>query len=90
VKELQSIVNYGKVNPAVSTAFNNNCTPGSTVLTGSCTAPSTYWSSSSTLANPLAVPWGVAFGIGFVAPGIRGGAGHVRAVRGGAEPGSSR
>ena len=41
VKELQNIV------PAVSPAFNNNCTSGCTVLTCSCTASSTYWSSTT-------------------------------------------
>src|SRR5919197_1060292 len=33
VKELESIVNYQNVAPFVSPAFNNNCTPGCTVLT---------------------------------------------------------
>src|SRR5438876_4731452 len=41
VKELQNIV------PAVSPAFNNNCTSGCTVLTCSCTASSGYWSSTT-------------------------------------------
>jgi hypothetical protein len=33
VKELESIANYQNVNPAVSPAFNDNCTPRCTVLT---------------------------------------------------------
>src|SRR5438876_7066361 len=41
VKELQNIV------PAISPAFNNNCTSGCTVLTCSCTASSTCYSSST-------------------------------------------
>src|SRR2546426_88035 len=47
VKELQSIVDYENFNPAVAPAFNNNCTAGATVTTGSCTATpaSDYWSS---------------------------------------------
>lgn len=43
VKELQSIVNYQFVIPAVSDAFKTPCASGSTVLTGSCTAASFYW-----------------------------------------------
>jgi hypothetical protein len=57
VKELQSIVNYGNFSPAVSAAFNTNCTSPCTVLTCSCTnynvycCPSynVYWSSTTYL-----------------------------------------
>jgi hypothetical protein len=42
VKELQSIVNYQNSTPSVSSAFNNSCDPGDTVLTGSCTLASFY------------------------------------------------
>jgi len=52
VKELQSIVNYQNSGPAVSAAFNNNCTPGSTVLTGSCTADLYYWSATALAVSP--------------------------------------
>ncbi len=47
VKELQSIVNYQFVNPTVSDAFKTPCVAGDTVLTGSCTAASSYWSSTT-------------------------------------------
>src|SRR5204863_1024091 len=44
VRELQSIVNYQNVNPAVSSAsaFNTNCAPGCPATTCSCTASGDY------------------------------------------------
>jgi len=60
VKELQSIVNYGTSNPAVSVAFNTNCVAGVNVLDGSCTAASNYWSSSTVAGNP-STAWFVSF-----------------------------
>jgi len=92
VKELQSIVNYENFNPAVSTEFNNgDCTtPTSmcTVLTCSCTSAYLYWS-SSTYADPLS-----AWLVGFLDGGVGANdkhifTGHVRAVRGGSNLGSS-
>ena len=47
VNELQSIVNYGAVNPSVSPAFNTGCVPSCTVTSCSCTRSSYYWSSST-------------------------------------------
>jgi Protein of unknown function (DUF1566) len=83
VKELQSIVNYGTFSPAVSLAFNTNCVAGTTtILTGSCTAASFYWSSTTDAKVPTGA-WLVSFGFGNVfafgkSDGLR-----VRAVRGG-------
>jgi len=37
VKELQTIVNYGQVYPAISSEFNSNCVASVDILTGSCT-----------------------------------------------------
>lgn len=82
VKELQSIVNNENFNPAVSSAFNNNCTAGCTVLTCSCTASSIYWS-SSTLANDPTDAWLVFFDGGAVAFDDKTFPLPVRAVRGG-------
>jgi hypothetical protein len=80
VKELQSIIDYGNVNLAFDPVFNTGYTPGSTVLTGSCTAPSRYLSSTSDASEPALV-WGVDFSSGSV---LRGGPNtEVRAVRGG-------
>jgi hypothetical protein len=82
IKELQSIINYQNVNPAVSAAFNNNCVAGATVLSGSCTAASFYWSSTSFAGFPR-FAWGVDFGDGFVVADDKNFFDHVRAVRGG-------
>ena len=92
MKELQSIVNYGIFSPAVSPTFNTNCVADTTtVLTGSCTATSYYWSSTAAGSLDSAeFAWGVEFGGGNVVTfdkcclgdfGV--GALHVRAVRGG-------
>ena len=80
IKELQSIVNYDNLPPAVSSEFDNNCVAACPVTTCSCTATGPYWSSTSSAGNP-AVVWTVSFGFGV------GGAGkfelrRVRAVRG--------
>ncbi|MGQ0593816.1 MAG: Lcl C-terminal domain-containing protein [Gammaproteobacteria bacterium] len=82
VKELQSIVNYGTFNPAVSLAFNTNCVAGVDVESGSCTAASIYWS-STTLADGPGNAWGVLFFNGFVGNAGKDNFLHVRAVRGG-------
>ena len=62
VNELQTLVDYGRMNPAISPAFNTGCTPGCTVLTCSCTVPyySGYWTSSWSEVAP-ARPWLVEF-----------------------------
>jgi hypothetical protein len=87
VKELQSIVNYqNQNNPVVSPAFNNNCTTGATVLTGSCTTSGGYWSASTYAIIP-ANAWFVDFGPGNVLGDNKSGAAFVRAVRGGSNLG---
>src|SRR5262245_4442605 len=45
VKELQSLINYERIFPAVSEAFNAGCRPACTVLTCSC--PGGGWSSTT-------------------------------------------
>ncbi|MFH0350908.1 MAG: DUF1566 domain-containing protein, partial [Chromatiales bacterium] len=74
VKELQSIVNYGVPfpGPVVSPAFNNNCV-GATVLTGSCTAASLYWSATTGAGNRARrrSP-NFAWFVGFVGGSVRG------------------
>jgi hypothetical protein len=81
-KELQSIVNYGQVDPAVSSEFNTNCATGVDVLTGSCTAASFYWTSSSFVSYPTDA-WFVYFGDGSVFAFPKSDKMYVRAVRGG-------
>ena len=82
VKELQSIVNYETFNPSVSVEFNTGCTAGSTVLSGSCTAASGYWTSLSYVNFPASA-WNVYFNDGDVYAGNKGNNNRVRAVRGG-------
>ena len=89
VKELQSIVNYevnANVTPAVSPTFNTGCTAGATVLTGSCTAASNHWS-STTLANSPSVAWIVDF-TGDVGAANKFNPARIRAVRSGSNLGS--
>jgi hypothetical protein len=83
VKELQSIVNHQNF-PAVSSAFNNNCSMAAcSVTTCSCTFADAYWSSTSFAISP-AFAWNVGFHVGDVlAFGKGDGAVRVRAVRGG-------
>jgi len=82
VKELQSIIDYEDSLPAVASAFNTNCASSCTVLTCSCTAASSYWSSSTLAAFPTSA-WYVAFNFGFVNSDDKSGSAFVRAVRGG-------
>jgi hypothetical protein len=89
VNELQSIVNYENVFPAVSPAFNTGCVAACTVLTCSCTNITTehqlYWSSTTSALYGGA--WGVRFIDGINGPLSKGeGTFHVRAVRGGFIP----
>ncbi len=82
IRELQSILSYGMVGPAVSAAFNSGCTSGCTVTTCSCTSFS-YWASTSRPNEPDSA-WYVAFHAagdnGTIAKHF---AFNVRAVRGG-------
>jgi len=90
VKELESIHNWQNFSPAVSPAFNTNCTSGCTVLTCSCTTSSTYWSSTSVAgqARPGDPPgptfaWMVGFDDGNVHGVDKSEVNFVRGVRGG-------
>ena len=87
IKELQGIVNYENVGPAVSPAFNTGCVGGATVVTGSCTASAFYWSSTSSADVPFShgpsFAWGVVFNDGDTVAVEKNDDVHVRAVRGG-------
>jgi Protein of unknown function (DUF1566) len=85
VKELLSIIDYeDPTGPTVRPEFHTNCA-GSTVLTGSCTAPNRYWS-STTMADIPAAAWAVNFNSGGVDPWDKGAfTRHVRAVRRGCQ-----
>jgi hypothetical protein len=86
VKELQSIVNYGSINPAVSTAFDGaSCHASCPDLTDpacSCTQSFNYWS-SATVATIPTYAWSVFFGNGGVFLDSKGNDFNMRAVRGG-------
>jgi hypothetical protein len=80
VNELQSLLNYGFVNPAVDAAFNTACAPGCSVTTCSCTRSDCYW--SSTIHQQVDHAWEVSFGSGHVIIDHFGDdACYVRAVR---------
>ena len=65
---------------AVHAAFNTNCVPGVTVLTGSCTL-SSYWT-STTKAGDVGSAWAVDY-YGTLYPSAKASTARVRAVRGG-------
>ena len=80
IKELQSLVDYSRLSPAINTTYFSN------------TAASQYWSSTTNVGNDYTVWWGpsgtnfawyVYFDDGYVGHGNKSTAGYVRAVRGG-------
>lgn len=85
VNELLTLVDWGVTNPAISDPFND-CTPGCTVLSCSCTKPERYWTSSTYMDDPHSA-WLVDFGTGRVLEAHKSDEGsaryHVRVVRGG-------
>ena len=83
VKELLSILDAQNHGPAVSAAFNNNCTVNCTVLTCSCTATGNPYWSSTTWAGATNEAWVVDFNFGFENMVLKSGLVFVRAVRGG-------
>jgi hypothetical protein len=82
LKELQSLVHLQSPSPMTFGAFNDGCAAGVTVLTGSCTAATVYWS-STTWARSTGMAWGVSFFEGTLIPGDTTSGFRVRAVRGG-------
>ena len=88
MRELQSIIDIERsiiedeqIIPAVNPVFNTSCDAGDDVLSGSCTAP-IYWSSSSYVLDPL-LAWFVSFLDGTMAQVGKNFGLYVRAVRGG-------
>jgi hypothetical protein len=71
-KELQSLVSYGRALPSIERVFATNCTPTCDVsrFTCGCTAPSDYWSSSTSLVSPD-LAWTVSFSEGAVYFGFK-------------------
>lgn len=83
-KELESIVDAGRFNPAFPAVFSSSCTSGCSAVTCSCTASLLhYWTSTSVAGAPDAFAWGMLPSSGAVQASNRKTAlGHVRAVRG--------
>lgn len=80
VRELLSIMDFQN-QWAVPAAFHNNCVPGATVLTGSCTLQVSYWT-STTHAHANTMAWYVG-PQGDVYTNFKSSTSRVRAVRGG-------
>ena len=75
VRELQSLIDYEKFNPAVAAEFDD-CD------NGSCTEAGNYWSSTTAVSSPI-LAWRVNFWDGFQLVGGKTFTIRVRAVRGG-------
>lgn len=85
VKELLSIMDFQK-QWAVPAAFNTNCVPGATVLTGSCTFQSIYWTSTTEAASIVGGTSTSAWEVdnyGSVSTSFKSSTARARAVRGG-------
>jgi Protein of unknown function (DUF1566) len=82
--ELETLIDRGKVFPAIGSVFDTACPASCTVLTCSCTvaAEMIYWSSTSYLNDPDQA-WLVNFFDGTAYNAPKGSSYHVRAVRGG-------
>jgi hypothetical protein len=83
-RELDSLVDAGRVAPAVDAAFNTDCIPRCTIMTCSCTQLDYYWTSTTYQDLPT-FAWAVDCNTGIVnafekIPDIKY---PVRAVRGG-------
>lgn len=82
IKELETLKNFGAVNPATFSPFNTSCAGGCTVLTCSCTQSDVYWSSSTYQDSPSRA-WSVYFGDGYSNADDKTFNSFVRAVRSG-------
>lgn len=83
-KELESIVDASRFNPALPAVFANACAPGCTAAICSCTGSLLhYWTSTSVAAAPTDFAWSMLPSSGAMQASSRKTAfGHVRAVRG--------
>jgi hypothetical protein len=82
VRELLSIMDFQNL-WAVPAAFNNNCVSGATVLTGSCSFQSLYWTSTTRFISP-SMAWTLS-NYGSVYPYSKPSNFRIRAVRGGTQ-----
>ena len=82
-REMESLVDLGRVAPAVDPLFNTDCTQGCALPTCSCTQLGYYWS-STTYQDLPAFAWAVDGNVGIVNAFEKGVVkSGVRAVRGG-------
>jgi hypothetical protein len=80
-REMFSLSDLGRSNPAINPVFHTGCVGGCTVLTCSCTKNTVYWTSSTYLGYTPAT-WKVNAPDGDIYAGDRAGDNHaVRAVR---------
>ncbi len=82
IHELQSLVNYGALSPALHAPFTAGCMGGCAATACSCSQASTYWS-STTYQNFPSAAWYVSFFDGLVLGDDKTNGYYVRAVRGG-------
>lgn len=83
IRELQSLLNFGRAEPAIATIFDDDCTPGCKSTDCSCTSSSTsYWTSTPYHDVP-SHSWAVYFLDGQITAQNRTVAFHVRLVAGG-------
>jgi hypothetical protein len=82
-RELDSIVDSGIILPSVRSVFHEECSPGCSALTCSCTEATTYWTSTAYQPDP-SKNWIVEFDHGLIRAIAASDVARVRAVRGGA------
>lgn len=82
-KELDSLANFGMVDPAIFEEFHGACAPGCVATACACTKSDLYWTSTSQLVGPFNA-WYVNFFDGSSSGYTKTDVAYVRAVRGGA------
>jgi hypothetical protein len=86
VKELATLIDFSSTNangaPSITSALQNNCKAGCTILNCACTKSNAYWSSTTQQSTPASA-WYVQFQNGSMNPGGKTTYYYVRAVRGG-------
>ncbi len=79
-RELDSLVDFSRVDPSVAPVFQTVCTEGCTVTACSCTALADYWSSTTAAVNTT-LAWVVEFSRGRGDDRAKSASRAVRAVR---------
>lgn len=80
LRELQTIVDYSRSLFTTPSVFHQNCVPNATVLTGSCTFQSSYWTSTTRADNPNGA-WSISFANAAPGATTKASTARVRAVR---------